>query len=108
MADDDTKTELIRRIWKLVGERREVLEKVKDLRQVVEQWEYNLSLADPTVADARALTHEGKKLIEDACAAGIEDCDALIIEALGLLAKVDEQEEEAANDEPDEGGGGDG
>ena len=96
--NEDTKTELIRRIWRLVGERGEVVSKRHALRGIVGG--YDLRTDD---------AGRGLELIDEAVHRGLVDVDALIMEALTLLAKLDAQEaEEAANDEPDEGGDGEG
>ena len=79
---EDAKTELLRRIWHLVGERREVISKRDDLREIVDDYSRN-GEAD---ADTAATAQVGMYRLEKTIAAGLQDVDKLILEALELFA----------------------
>ena len=86
MNESDNKTELLRQIWRLVGERGDVITKRAELRGIVNAW----CSRDDDDADDDHATLAGMRLIEDACTAGLRENTELVVEALGLLAKLDE------------------
>lgn len=76
------KQQVLERIYRMVGEREQVIAKRQSLRDIMN------NAACEITDEARA----GMVLLENAMHEGLKDVDALIVEALGLLAGLDDGE----------------
>ena len=93
---DDAKTELLRRIFRLVGERREVISKRDDLRAIVKGYKRYVTEDDPD--EVTRPFDGGMRLVEAAITAGLDDVDKLILEALELFAGPPEEDADDGED----------
>ncbi len=80
---DGPKTEVIARLWRLLGERREVIDKFADLAELVEK--------QPGLTAAE---EEGFEQLEKAVANGLDENERLCLEALSILGQLEDEGEQ--------------